>query len=215
MSNKPNIVLMGKPGAGKGTEAQLMYKRGYVGVSIGDALRKMSKEDTPFGKALKNTMDSGAYVSDEIVMEVLKKSLTQKHGLLFDGFPRTLKQARDLDDMFKKSGMCINAVINIDTSDSLIIKRISNRFMCTMCGEIYNRISKKSIVEGVCDKCGSKQFHTRDDDKPDIIKKRLEVYSKEMKPIIEYYKCRKIYHKIKGINVEKTDKDVMKIINDL
>lgn len=214
---KPNLIFLGKPGAGKGTQLQFMYDRGYKGISVGEVLRKMAKKNTPEGKKLKKIMKEGKLLPDDFVIKLLDKSIKRKTGLIFDGFPRTLKQAKALDKMLEKRRMKLHGVINIVASDKMIIERITGRFICSKCGATYNEVGNKTKVKGVCDVCKGKEFYKREDDKRNVIKARLKVYKDNVKSIIEYYKKQKIYYTAsarKGIPSE-TDSNVEKVIEKI
>ena len=210
-----NLVFIGKPGSGKGTELALMVERGYIGISMGDLLRDFVKQDTPLSKQVKKTMDEGKLVSDDLVMDVLKQSITRKHGLILDGFPRTVNAACALEKMLKKNNMILDAVIEISKSNSLIIKRLSGRYMCTKCGAIYNKCGKNTKKKGICDICGNTQFYQRDDDKPEAIERRIKIFEEQSKPIIEFYKKKGIYYKVSGNTSNIIDCKVMKIVEQL
>lgn len=214
---KPNLIFLGKPGAGKGTQLQFMYDRGYKAVSVGEVLRKMAKKETNDGKELRRLMNEGKLLPDEFVIKLLDKEIKRKNGLIFDGFPRTLQQAKELDKMLQKRNMKLDGVINIFTPDSLIIKRIAGRYNCRKCGATYNDYGNKPKKEGICDICKGNEFYRRDDDKKSVIKNRLKIYKKEVNPIVDYYKSKDIYYKVSASsgNAIETDKNVMEVISDL
>jgi len=214
---KPNLIFLGKPGAGKGTQLQLMYDRGYKGISVGEVLRKMAKKNNPEGIKLKKIMEEGKLLPDDFVIKLLDKYIKHKTGLIFDGFPRTLKQAKALDKMLDKRGMTLHGVINIMAPDKLIIQRITGRYICAKCGATYNEFGNKPKVKGVCDICKGKYFYKRDDDKENIIKTRLKVYKDATKPIIEYYKNKNLYYTASATNgsAGETDNNVELIINKI
>lgn len=177
-----NLILLGAPGAGKGTQAvRIAAAYNIPHISTGDILRKNIKEQTPVGIKAKSYIDNGQLVPDEVVVEIVKLRISEedaKNGFLLDGFPRTLAQAEALDKITK-----IDTVINIDVDLNALSDRLCGRRVCGKCGESYHVSVKK---DGVCDKCGSELIH-RDDDKPETVGKRLVVYTSQTKPLIEYY----------------------------
>ena len=184
------IILLGPPGSGKGTYAsRLSPILGIPHISTGDIFREEIKNKTELGRLTENYLKNGILVPDKIVMDVVRKRLERtdaKKGFIFDGFPRTINQADELENISK-----IDKVINIVVSDDIVIKRLSARRQCSKCGEIYNILFLKSKKEGICDRCGGHLFQ-RKDDAPEVIKERLEVYKKQTEPLISYYKKRKL-----------------------
>ena len=184
------IILLGPPGSGKGTYAsRLSPILGIPHISTGDIFREEIKNKTELGRLTENYLKHGILVPDKIVMDVVRKRLERtdaKKGFIFDGFPRTINQADELENISK-----IDKVINIVVSDDIVIKRLSARRQCSKCGEIYNILFLKSKKEGICDRCGGHLFQ-RKDDAPEVIKERLEVYKKQTEPLISYYKKRKL-----------------------
>jgi adenylate kinase len=184
-----NVVLLGAPGAGKGTYAQrLVGMYDLIQISTGDLLRIAVKNNTALGIKAKSYMDSGALVPDELVIELLKDDA--KKGVIFDGFPRTIEQAKKLGDIAK-----IDIVINCDVSEEEVIKRISGRKSCKSCGTIYNMFFLKEKVENVCDNCGGELFQ-REDDKENIVKDRLKTYHQKTAPLIDYYKEKNLLEEV-------------------
>lgn len=191
-----NFVFLGPPGVGKGTYAfRVGPILGIPKISTGDIFRAEVKNGTELGKKVKAIMDAGGLVSDDIVIEVLKKRLEQddtQKGFILDGFPRTIPQAKALEGISK-----IDVVMNIELPEDILIEKISARRTCRNCGDLYNiaSIDREGIkmppmlpkVEGKCDKCGG-ELYQRDDDKPEVIKERLEAYNKQTAPLIDYYK---------------------------
>ncbi|HDQ60043.1 MAG TPA: nucleoside monophosphate kinase [Candidatus Woesearchaeota archaeon] len=178
------LAILGPPGSGKGTYASRMSpKLDIPQISTGDLLRA-ARDDPEHGAAIKEAQDSGGLVSDEIVLELLKKRLEQKDakkGFILDGFPRTLEQAKALQGFAK-----LDAVINLVVPDEVVIARLSSRRSCKECNEIYNTLFLKPKEEGKCDKCGG-DLYQRSDDKPEAIKHRLKVYTENTAPLIDYY----------------------------
>ena len=182
-----NIIFLGPPGAGKGTQAQIVCQRlGIPQVSTGDMLRAAIAAGTEMGRKAKEYMDQGQLVPDEIVINILKERLKEddcKDGFILDGFPRTVPQAEALDKM----GVVIDRVVDIEVPDEKIMARLSGRRVCEKCGSSYHVDYKPTKVEGVCDRCGGKTVQ-RKDDSPEIIKDRLEVYHAQTEPLKDYYK---------------------------
>jgi adenylate kinase len=188
-----NLILLGPPGAGKGTQAKLIENRlGLKQLSSGDMLRSAVAMQTPVGKKAKSYMDQGALVPDDIVVDVVFEHLggfEGATGFILDGFPRTTDQAAALDRWLSEHNSKVDHVIVIAVPDDLLVKRISGRFSCRNCGQVYNDYFKLPVKDGVCDVCGHTEFKRRDDDKPETVKHRLKVYHGETAPLIDYYKA--------------------------
>jgi adenylate kinase len=185
------IILLGAPGAGKGTQAvMLAEKKELVQVASGDLFRKALQQETELGKKAKVYMDKGQLVPNEItiamVLERLAQPDTQK-GAILDGFPRNIEQAKALDNALAKQSRVIDTVINIKITEAEVVKRLSGRWVCRNCQTPYNAAANPPKVEGRCDRCGG-ELYQRDDDKPATVKNRLKVYEKETAPLIDYYK---------------------------
>lgn len=180
------IVLLGPPGIGKGSYAKELSKRLDIPhISTGDIFREEIKKETELGKKVKEYVEKGELVPDEIVIEVVRNRLSQpdcQKGFILDGFPRTLNQAKALDEITK-----IDIVFNFEAPIEVIIDRVSGRRICKKCGAIYHIKYNPPQKDGICDICGG-ELYQREDDKPEIVKHRLEVYNKQFKPIVEYYK---------------------------
>jgi len=186
-----NIILLGPPGAGKGTQARILTEtKGLVQLSTGDMLRAAVAAGTEIGRQADAVMKAGKLVSDEIVIGVVGERLDQPdttNGVIFDGFPRTTAQAKALDDLLAEKGMTLDAVIDMKVDDAEMVKRVSGRYTCANCGEGYHDTDKKPAVEGVCDKCGATEFKRRKDDNAEAVATRLEAYHAETAPLIAYY----------------------------
>lgn len=184
------LVFMGPPGVGKGTYAAAISERfGIPHISTGDMIREEIKKGTELGRKLREYVERGELVPDELVTEIVRARLSQedcKHGFILDGYPRTLKQAEDLDKMTK-----IDLVLNFVAPDEVIVDRISGRRICRKCGAIYHVKYMPSKVPGVCDRCGG-ELYQREDDKPEVVLRRLEVYRQQFAPIINYYRERNL-----------------------
>ena len=185
-----NLLIIGAPGAGKGTMSDLLINTYHlVHVSTGDMLRAAVKAGTPVGIKAQEYMNKGALVPDEVIHDIIVERLSQddiKAGFLFDGYPRTIAQAQDLDLILKEIGLKIDAVINLNIEDDELIKRITGRRLCPTCGEIFNIYYKAPAKEGICDKCGT-ELITRKDDNLESLTVRLQEYHKNTQPVIEYY----------------------------
>ncbi len=183
-------VVFGPPGSGKGTYAsRLQAKLGVAVIAMGDIFREIMKENTPTGNAVKQYVEKGLLVPDNVVIDVLKQRLARtlnQKGFILDGFPRTIGQAEALDKIVK-----IDVVILLTVPDWIIIERLSTRRICKQCGEIYNIRYLKPKIESVCDKCGG-QLYQRPDDTSDVIKARIDVYERQTQPILRHYKEKKV-----------------------
>ncbi len=185
-----NIILLGPPGAGKGTQAKrLVEERGMVQLSTGDMLREAKSSGSEMGRRVAEVMDRGALVTDEIVIGLIEEKLTGAAGggFIFDGFPRTLPQADALGQLLDKLGQSLDAVIEMQVDDAALVARITGRFTCGSCGEVYHDVTKPTKVKGVCDVCGSTDLKRRADDNEDALKQRLMEYYKKTSPLIGYY----------------------------
>jgi len=182
------LILLGPPGAGKGTQAEVLVEKLNVPqISTGDILRAAVKNGTPVGLEAKAYMDAGDLVPDDVIIGVVKERLTAddcKNGYIFDGMPRTIAQAEALD----AQGVVIEAVLSIGVPDEVIVKRLSGRRTCPTCGMIFHIETKKPKVEGICDACGATLI-IRKDDEPETILNRLQTYHKETEPLVNYYKA--------------------------
>lgn len=185
-----NIILLGPPGAGKGTQARrLVEERGLVQLSTGDMLREARDSGTPMGKVVAEVMARGDLVTDEIVIGLIEEKLKNEkaRGFIFDGFPRTLAQADALNSLLNRAGQRIDAVIELRVDDEALIDRISGRYTCADCGEVYHDRTRPTKVPGVCDKCGSHDLRRRADDNAESLRQRLMEYYKKTSPLIGYY----------------------------
>lgn len=199
-----NIILLGPPGAGKGTQAKFLESHyRYKQLSTGDMLREYVKSDTPLAKEMKSIMDSGAFLSDDLVVQMISERLDcedVKLGFILDGFPRTVAQAQALDKMLIAKNMKLDYVIELKVDASVLIDRISGRFSCAQCGAAYHDPTNKTKIEGVCDYCGSKKFVKRDDDNAETVQKRLQTYEELTAPILPYYKQTGILRTVDGLD---------------
>lgn len=186
-----NIILLGPPGAGKGTQARIIEKeRGLVQLSTGDMLRAAVAAGSEIGLKAKAVMEAGGLVSDEIVIGIISDRIDEPdcaNGFILDGFPRTLPQAAALEELLKSKGKALNAVIEMRVDDEKLVERITGRFTCGACGEGYHDKFRMPKTEGVCDNCGANDFKRRADDNAETLRARLLSYYKETSPLIGYY----------------------------
>ncbi len=198
-----NIILLGPPGAGKGTQAQaLTASHGLVQLSTGDMLRAAVRAGTEVGLKAKAVMEAGGLVSDDIVIGIISDRIDQPdcaNGFILDGFPRTLAQASALDDLMVAKSKKLDAVIEMKVDDSVLVDRISGRFSCSNCGMGYHDTNKPTKTDGVCDNCGSTEFTRRADDNAETVRNRLMAYYRETAPLIGYYYAKGALKTIDGM----------------
>jgi adenylate kinase len=209
------LVFLGPPGAGKGTQAKLLSQRmGFLHLSTGDLLREAVKNQTPLGKKAKEYMDRGELVPDELIVQLIEETMPKDGNVILDGFPRTVNQALALEEMLKDKGEKISKVLFFDVPNEVIIDRLSGRRVCSKCGAVYHVEYNPPKVEGVCDLCGGTLVQ-RDDDKEEVVRKRLEVYRKQTQPLIEFYQERGIIYKLDaGKGVEELFEEVKGLVRD-
>ena len=213
-----NLILMGLPGAGKGTQAEKIIAEYQIPqISTGDMFRAAIANQTALGLKAIEYMDRGDLVPDEVTNGIVKERLAQddtKNCFLLDGFPRTLDQAKALDEMLADLGKKIDAVIDINVPEEVLVERLTGRYMCRSCGASFHKVFKPTKVEGTCDRCGSHEFYQRDDDKPETVKNRLAVNIKNSEPILAYYKEQGLLKSIDGNrDIDAVFKDVQAIID--
>ncbi|GBE01582.1 adenylate kinase [bacterium BMS3Bbin06] len=213
------IVLLGAPGAGKGTQAKkLIDKYGIPQISTGDILRKAVADGTPLGTEAKSYMNKGELVPDSVVIGLVKERLQQddcKKGFILDGFPRNTAQAETLDRVLGEMGVPLQIALSVDVDPDVLMKRLTGRRTCRQCGQMYNIYFSPPAKEGICDKCGGELYH-RDDDKEETIRKRLEVYENQTAPLIEYYKNKGILKSVNGVgNIEEIFANVCAILDSI
>ena len=210
------IIMLGAPGAGKGTQAkQIAAKYSIPHISTGDIFRANIKNGTELGKKAKEYMDQGLLVPDELTCDLVMDRIAQddaKNGFVLDGFPRTIPQAEALDAALTKIGQTMDYAIDVDVPDENIINRMSGRRACLNCGATYHIVSIPPKKEGICDSCGN-ELVLRDDDKPETVKKRLDVYHDQTQPLIDYYNSKGILKSVNGTQpMEKVFEDITAIL---
>ncbi|MBC1480869.1 adenylate kinase [Listeria seeligeri] len=202
------LVLMGLPGAGKGTQAeQIVEKYNIPHISTGDMFRAAMKNNTELGKKAKSFMDNGDLVPDEVTNGIVRERLAEddaKNGFLLDGFPRTVEQAKELENILSDLGTELDAVINIDVEKDVLMKRLTGRWICRTCGKTYHEIYNPPKVAGKCDLDGG-ELYQREDDKKETVENRLNVNMKQTKPLLDFYSEKSKLHSING---EQDIKDV-------
>lgn len=209
-------VLFGAPGSGKGTQAEQLVKHyGFVHVATGDLFRENLKQNTPLGQLAKGYMEKGALVPDDVTARMLKERLQRGDdapAYLLDGFPRTLPQAKMLEDILRELGIQLAAVIFIQTSDELIVSRLSGRLICKACQTPYHKTNRPPKKEGVCDRCGG-ELYQRADDNPETVRARLATFHTQTAPLIEYYQKAGLLHPVNGeISAEQTLNEISAIL---
>ena len=198
-----NIILLGPPGAGKGTQAsRLVETRGMAQLSTGDMLRAAVKAQTPVGLQAKAVMEAGGLVSDEIVSGIIGEaldSLPASTGVIFDGYPRTQAQAHSLDELLTARGRTLDHVVELEVDEDALVERITGRFTCAACGEGYHDRFKQPVTAGVCDKCGGTEFKRRADDNEETVRTRMAEYRAKTAPILPIYEERGIVSRVDGM----------------
>ena len=199
-ANAPVLILLGPPGAGKGTQARMLEETfGLVQLSTGDLLRAAVAAGTDAGKRAKSVMESGGLVSDEIVLAILKDRMAQPdvaRGIILDGFPRTAGQAAALDGLLACTGQRVTAAISLEVDDEAMVGRVSGRYTCASCGEGYHDQFKKPAHAGTCDKCGGTVMKRRADDNAETVRERLKAYHAQTAPLIAYYDGKGVLERI-------------------
>ena len=213
-----DIILLGPPGAGKGTQAQrLVEHHGMLQLSTGDMLRETRKADTELGHKVADIMDSGGLVSDEIVSAMIDAKLADmgpETGAIFDGYPRTAAQADQLDGILARHGRKLDHVIELEVNEEALVERITGRFTCANCGAGYHDVFKQPATPGVCDKCGSTEFKRRPDDNEETVRKRMQEYRGKTAPILPGYEQRGIVSRVDGMaSIEDVTHAIDAILN--
>lgn len=213
------LLIMGPPGAGKGTQAGRIAEYCNIPhISTGDIFRAAIKAETELGMKLKGYLDTGQLVPDEVTIEVIKERLKEPdcaEGFLLDGFPRTIPQAEALDAMLEELGARLTAVINIAVSRKALLERLTGRRICRKCGTPYHVIFNPPAVPGICDRCGG-ELYQRSDDTEETVRERLDVYTKQTAPVLEYYRERGLLKEINGeLEIEDVWKEIQSILRGL
>jgi adenylate kinase len=213
-----NLVLLGPPGAGKGTQANLLEtSRSLVKLSTGDMLRAAVAAGTELGRKAGDIMERGQLVPDDVVIGLIAERIdaeTGGEGFILDGFPRTIAQAEALDRLFAERGKQVDRVIVMDVDDEALVERIAGRFACASCGEGYHDLYKLPKTEGVCDRCGGRQFVRRKDDNAEVVRARLKAYHTQTEPLIDYYKRQGKVRAVDGMaDIETVAKEIDRALN--
>ncbi|MAO90075.1 MULTISPECIES: adenylate kinase [unclassified Hwanghaeella] len=212
-----NIILLGPPGAGKGTQAKrLEESRGMVQLSTGDMLRAEVQSESALGKEAKAVMDAGKLVSDALVIGIIGNRIDQpdcNNGFILDGFPRTVAQAEALDGMLEEKGMTLDAVIEMKVDDAALTERITGRYTCGTCGQGYHDTFHKPAKPGICDKCGGTEFKRRADDNAETVTSRLEAYHAQTAPILPYYADKGMLKSVDGMaDMDEVTRQIEKVL---
>jgi adenylate kinase len=198
-----NLVLLGPPGSGKGTQAKRIgQSRGICHLATGDILRAATASGSEFGLRVKDIMDSGQLVPDDVIVEMIGRRIVEpecRPGFVLDGFPRTVPQAQALDELLAQRDLGLDHVILIEVAEAALIDRLAGRFACARCGASYHERFHRPRRDGVCDVCGSREFVRRPDDRPEAVKARLEVYDRQTAPLLPYYRSRGILRVVEGM----------------
>lgn len=197
-----DLILLGLPGSGKGTQAEYITETyGVTHISTGDIFRAALKNETPLGLEAKAYMDSGNLVPDELTNDIVKERLQEddvKDGFLLDGYPRTIVQSEALRANLANLGRKLDAVIYLNVPEEVLMERLTGRYICSNCGATYHKLFNPTKVEGVCDNCGGTEFHQREDDKPETVRKRIEVNAGQTQDLIEFYQEENILLEVDG-----------------
>ena len=213
------VILLGAPGAGKGTQADILQQRlGLAHISSGDLFRENISKQTPLGKLAKSYMDKGELVPDDVTVQMVLERIARPdcaRGVVFDGFPRTEAQAQALSAALMKAGKQVNGAVLVNVRDQVLIERLSARWICPADGTVYNMLSNPPRVNGRCDKDGS-ALEQRNDDKPETVRRRLDVYHTQTKPLIDYYRAEGLLHEVDGEReIDRVQADLVKIVEKL
>ena len=215
-----NLMLMGLPGAGKGTQAEKIVDQYHIPhISTGDNFRAAMKNNTPMGIEAKSYIDKGELVPDEVTNGIVKERLAKddvNDGYMLDGFPRNMAQAEALETFGAQLGKPLNCVINIHVDPESLMERLTGRYICRNCGATYHKIFNPTKVEGTCDRCGEHEFYQREDDKPETVKNRLDVNIKMNTPLLDFYKKQGILHEVDGNqDIDKVFADIKAVLDQI
>ncbi|MBZ0218651.1 MAG: adenylate kinase [Fimbriimonadaceae bacterium] len=211
------LILLGPPGAGKGTQAARLEKHFNIKqLSTGDMLRAAVASGSPIGKQAKEVMESGGLVSDDIVVGIIADAVDREDvaaGYILDGFPRTVAQAEALDKMLSSKGSKLDCVVEIQANDAILVSRITGRYVCAKCGAGYHDEFQRPKVAGVCDNCGSTEFKRRADDNEETVKSRLEAYHKQTAPLIDYYGDKGLLRSVNGMaDIDQVTEEIILVL---
>ena len=215
-----NLMLMGLPGAGKGTQAEKIVDQYHIPhISTGDIFRAAMKNNTPMGIEANSYRDKGELVPDEVTNGIVKERLAKddvNDGYMLDGFPRNMAQAEALETFGAQLGKPLNCVINIHVDPESLMERLTGRYICRNCGATYHKIFNPTKVEGTCDRCGEHEFYQREDDKPETVKNRLDVNIKMNTPLLDFYKKQGILHEVDGNqDIDKVFADIKAVLDQI
>jgi adenylate kinase len=213
-----NIVFLGPPGAGKGTQAQRLVERyGLLQLSTGDMLRAAVAAGTPLGQQARKIMEAGQLVPDEIIIGMISERLSSpdsRNGVILDGYPRTVPQAEALDRMLSEKGLKLDYAIEMKVDDAELVQRIAGRFACKKCGAGYHDLTRRPRREGICDSCGGTEFTRRADDRPETVQARLKAYNDQTAPILPYYRKQGILKTVDGMaSIDDVSAAIRKIVD--
>ena len=212
-----NIILLGPPGSGKGTQAKRIERyHGVTQLATGDMLRAATLSGSELGLRVKSIMDSGQLVPDDIIIDMIADRIEQtdcRSGFVLDGFPRTLAQAQALDQMLARRNHRLDHVIEFEVDEAALVDRLAGRFICQQCGASYHERDNRPKLDGVCDACGGCEFICRADDRPETVRARLDVYHRQTAPILPYYRERGILRPIDGMaEIDLVTREIEKIL---
>ncbi|HZK23530.1 MAG TPA: adenylate kinase [Atopostipes sp.] len=214
-----DLILLGLPGAGKGTQAERIVKEFNIPhISTGDMFRAALKNETPLGLEAKKYMDAGELVPDEVTNNIVKERLQEddvKDGFLLDGYPRTLNQSEALKANLQEIGRDLDAVIYLNVPKEVLVERLAGRYICSECGATYHKLNNPTKVEGVCDTCGSTEFYQREDDKPETVEKRIQVNEEQTQKLVKFYQDEDVLVEFDGNrDHEEVFAEIQELLND-
>ena len=214
-----DLILLGLPGAGKGTQAERMVKEFNIPhISTGDMFRAALKNETPLGLEAKTYMDAGELVPDEVTNNIVKERLQEddvKDGFLLDGYPRTLNQSEALKANLQEIGRDLDAVIYLNVPKEVLVERLAGRYICSECGATYHKLNNPTKVDGVCDTCGSTEFYQREDDKPETVEKRIQVNEEQTQKLVKFYQDEDVLVEFDGNrDHEEVFAEIQELLND-